>query len=286
MSFELIKQVVKLTNNERAKAGLQPLKLNDRLVDAAQDHSDDMAKDDFFSHTGVDGSSVSDRVKASGYQYSTTGENIAAGQTTAAAVVRGWMNSPGHRANILNPNYTEIGVGYEYLQNDTGSVNYNHYWTQVFGTPLNNNRAGSKLESPMKSQPTPVEVEETSDLPGLEMADNKQSDSMKDFKFSDLNNLASPKGKYKGSFTGQSDDSQLTGDDGAVDLVGNSDVMARDKYVEQFKANFMELLNNSFGSSVNIQDNSELVDFVEYISKSDFSQGTKNTIYEMTDSFM
>ena len=288
MSFELIKQVVKLTNNERAKAGLQPLKLNDRLVDAAQDHSDDMAKDDFFSHTGVDGSSVSDRVKASGYQYSTTGENIAAGQTTAAAVVRGWMNSPGHRANILNPNYTEIGVGYEYLQNDTGSVNYNHYWTQVFGTPLNNNRAGSKLESPMKSQPTPVEVEETSDLPGLEMTDNKQSDSMKDLnlKFSDLNNSASPKGNYQGSFTGQSDDSQLTGDDGAVDLVGNSEVMARDKYVAQFKANFMELLDNSFGSSVNIQDSSELDDFVEYISKSDFSQGTKNTIYEMTDSFM
>ena len=157
MSIKLIEQVVELTNVERAKEGLQPLKLNDRLLDAAQDHSNDMAQDDFFSHTGADGSTVGDRVRASGYQYSTAGENIAAGQITAAQVVEGWMNSPGHRANILNPNYTEIGVGYEYLQNDTGSVNYNYYWTQVFGTPSNNS-AGSQLESPTPiPQPDPVE---------------------------------------------------------------------------------------------------------------------------------
>ena len=161
MSTQFIEQVVELTNIERAKAGLQPLELNNQLLNAAQDHSNDMAQDDFFSHTGADGSSIGDRVRASGYQYSTTGENIAAGQTTPAQVVEGWMNSPGHRANILNPNYTEIGVGYEYLQNDTGSVNYNHYWTQVFGTPLNNN-AGSRstqTPKPTPSQPEPVEIE-------------------------------------------------------------------------------------------------------------------------------
>ncbi|MGB5713959.1 MAG: CAP domain-containing protein, partial [Waterburya sp.] len=129
MSTELINQVVELTNVERTNAGLQPLKLDSQLVDAAQDHSNDMAQDDFFSHTGVDGSTPASRVTANGYEYSTTGENIAAGQTTAAGVVESWMNSPGHRANILNPDFTEIGIGYEYLENDTGSVKYNHYWT-------------------------------------------------------------------------------------------------------------------------------------------------------------
>ena len=263
MSLELIKEVVRLTNIEREEAGLQPLKLNNQLVDAAQDHSNDMARDDFFSHTGADGSSASDRVRASGYQYSTTGENIAAGQTTAAEVVRGWMNSPGHRANILNGNYTEIGVGYEYLQNDTGSVNYNHYWTQVFGTPSNNNRRGSNLESP--SQPVP-QKEEASDISGLEnMTGNKP---------------ASPKAGYEDSLTGQSNDSVLTG--------GDSGAMARDSSVEQYRANFMELLDNSswLGSSVNVQENSESVDFAEYISKSDLAEGNKNMLYEMLDSFM
>ena len=141
MSIRLIEQVVELTNAERAKADLQPLKLNDRLTGAALDHSNDMAHDDFFSHTGVDGSTVSDRVKNSSYEYSTAGENIAAGQTSAAEVVEDWMNSPGHRANILNPNYTEIGVGYEYLENDTGKFNYERYWTQVFGTSSNDSAA-------------------------------------------------------------------------------------------------------------------------------------------------
>lgn len=131
-----VNQVLDLTNVERTKAGLKPLKLNSQLVDAAQDHSNDMAEDDFFSHTGIDDSDVGNRATDSGYQYSTVGENIAAGQTTAEEVVEGWMNSPDHRANILNPNYTEIGIGYEHAAEDTGAVNYNYYWTQVFGTPL------------------------------------------------------------------------------------------------------------------------------------------------------
>ncbi|WP_072013801.1 CAP domain-containing protein [Myxosarcina sp. GI1] len=163
MNPELINQVLKLTNAERTKAGLEPLKLNSQLVDAAQDHSNDMAEDDFFSHTGIDGSSVGDRALDSGYKYSTVGENIAAGQRTAAEVVSGWMNSPGHRANILNPNYQELGVGYRYLANDTGKVNYKHYWTQVFGTSLNNRSGGSNAELPKSTteDPTPVEPNPT-----------------------------------------------------------------------------------------------------------------------------
>ncbi len=168
MSTELINRVVELTNIERTKAGLQPLTLDLQLVDAAQDHSFDMAQDDFFSHTGADGSNVGSRVKDTGYQYSTVGENIAAGQTTAEQVVEGWMNSPGHRANILNANFTEIGIGYEYLANDTGSVNLNHYWTQVFGTPLNGNSGGSNPQPPKQETVKPAPVEEIVELTPVE----------------------------------------------------------------------------------------------------------------------
>ena len=159
MSIELINRVVELTNIERAKVGLQPLTLNLQLANAAQDHSRSMAQDDFFSHTGADGSTVGSRVQDNGYQYANAGENIAVGQTTAEQVVASWMNSPGHRANILNENYTEIGIGYEYLADDTGSVNYNHYWTQVFGRPLNNT-SGNVSPAPVSSTNTPEPLEE------------------------------------------------------------------------------------------------------------------------------
>lgn len=102
---------------------------------AAQLHSKDMALHDFFGHTGSNGSSLRDRMRAQGYSFSRAAENIAAGYPTPAGVMDGWMKSPGHSANILNCNLREIGVGYYYLANDTGNVNFHHYWTQVFGTP-------------------------------------------------------------------------------------------------------------------------------------------------------
>jgi uncharacterized protein YkwD len=129
-----IQQVLDLTNSERTKAGLQPLRLNEKLNQAAQGHSQDMAMADYFSHTGANGSNAGDRAASAGYYYSSLGENIAAGYITAEEVVQGWMNSPGHRANIMNAGYQELGVGYYYLADDTGSVNYNYYWTQEFGT--------------------------------------------------------------------------------------------------------------------------------------------------------
>lgn len=179
MSLDLINRVVELTNIERAKAGLQPLTLNLQLADAAQDHSNDMAKDDFFSHTGADGSTVATRVRASGYEYANAGENIAVGQTTAEQVVESWMNSPGHRANILNENFTEIGIGYTYLENDTGSVNYNHYWTQVFGKPLNNNSGNVT--------PNPVPESNTDSVE--EIANVQQSNPTEDSDSNDNTNL-------------------------------------------------------------------------------------------------
>jgi Ca2+-binding RTX toxin-like protein len=128
-----IAQVVALTNQFRAENGLAPLALNAELSNTAQFHSQDMASQDYFSHTGKNGSSPWDRAEMFGYGMTAMGENIAAGQRTPAAVVEGWKNSPGHRANMLNASFTEIGVGYEFLATDTGSVNYSHYWTQFFG---------------------------------------------------------------------------------------------------------------------------------------------------------
>ena len=132
---EFIQEVIQLTNQFRQDNGLNDLTFDPQLATAAQSHSENMALQDFFSHTGADGSSIGDRVDATGYNFSTAGENIAAGQSTPASVVEGWINSPGHRANLLNPDFTEIGVGYALLENDTGDVNYTHYWTQVFAAP-------------------------------------------------------------------------------------------------------------------------------------------------------
>ena len=120
-------QVIKLTNKERAKSGCKALRSNSLLKSAAQKHSADMAKKDYFSHTGKDGRSPFDRMTDAGYSFSAAAENIAAGQRTPADVVEGWMNSAGHKKNILNCTYTEIGVGY------AKGGSYGTYWTQDFG---------------------------------------------------------------------------------------------------------------------------------------------------------
>ncbi|MFF6777101.1 sigma-70 family RNA polymerase sigma factor [Streptomyces sp. NPDC012637] len=118
-------QVIELANAERAKAGCGPLTEHSLLTRAAQGHSDDMAARDFFDHTNPDGADPGDRVTAAGYRWSTYGENIAKGQRTPADVMEAWMNSPGHRANILNCSFKEIGIG---IHTAGGP-----YWTQVFG---------------------------------------------------------------------------------------------------------------------------------------------------------
>ena len=120
-------QVVALVNVERSRAGCGPVSVNAALRRAAQDHSDDMATRDYFSHTSPDGVTFAERIRAAGYQGGAIAENIAAGQTSAKDVMRGWMASPGHRANILTCSYRDIGVGYA-----TGG-SYGTYWTQTFG---------------------------------------------------------------------------------------------------------------------------------------------------------
>ncbi|MEW2156417.1 CAP domain-containing protein [Streptomyces sp. NPDC007189] len=118
-------RVVQLVNAERAKVGCHPLTVNAKLTQAAQAHSADMAAHRNMSHTGSDGSAPGDRITRAGYTWSAYGENVAYGYDTPEQVMTGWMNSPGHRANILNCSYKEIGVGLA----QPGS-----YWTQDFGT--------------------------------------------------------------------------------------------------------------------------------------------------------
>ena len=122
--FEI--KVLELVNNERAKNGLSALTLDSALSNVARNHSADMAKNNYFSHTNLKGQSPFDRLKSAGISYSYAGENIAAGQTTPEAVVNAWMNSEGHRKNILSKNFKKIGIGYY-----QGGAK-RHYWTQVF----------------------------------------------------------------------------------------------------------------------------------------------------------
>ena len=131
---EFVQRVVDLTNEFRLQNGLSLLGISFELQQAAQQHSSDLAHADYFSHTGLDGRQPWDRAEDSGYNYYTIGENIAAGQLTPEEVVQAWIDSPPHLENLMNPAFTEIGIGYEYLQDDTGLINYNHYWTQLFGT--------------------------------------------------------------------------------------------------------------------------------------------------------
>ncbi len=122
-------EVLNLVNDERIEAGLQPLTWNDQLFNAARNHSSDMAVENYFSHTSLDGRSAGDRIFDAGYDWQTYGENIAYGYTDPEAVMTGWMNSAGHRANILNGSFCELGVGVA----EHANSGYRLYWTQDFG---------------------------------------------------------------------------------------------------------------------------------------------------------
>jgi uncharacterized YkwD family protein len=123
---KLENEVVVLVNQERAKLGLAPLKHNVDLSNVARYKSEDMRDKNYFSHTSPTYGSPFDMMKKFGIDYMAAGENIAKGQPTAASVMSSWMNSPGHKANILSENFTEIGVGV--AKDANGTI----YWTQQF----------------------------------------------------------------------------------------------------------------------------------------------------------
>ncbi|MFD1850446.1 CAP domain-containing protein [Oceanobacillus bengalensis] len=116
-------EVVELTNQERAKYGLSALEIDTELSKVAREKSNDMAVNNYFDHNSPVYGSPFDMMQSFGISYNTAGENIAKGQRTPAEVVNAWMNSEGHRANILNGNFTHIGVGY---------VENGNIWTQQF----------------------------------------------------------------------------------------------------------------------------------------------------------
>ncbi|MGX9757421.1 CAP domain-containing protein [Clostridioides difficile] len=120
------KEVVDLVNVERSKAGLNPLTLDADVSNVATKKSQDMIDNNYFAHNSPTYGSPFDMLKKFGISYKTAGENIAMGQKTPKEVVNAWMNSEGHRKNILNPNYSKIGVGV--AQKSGGSI----YWTQIF----------------------------------------------------------------------------------------------------------------------------------------------------------
>ena len=127
---EFERRVFELTNEERVRYGLTPFIWNDTLANLSRAHSIDLAVNNIMGHIGSDGSHPGERTDRAGITWSYLAENVAAGRSDPATVVAGWMNLPGHRANILNPNLTHLGVGFYQLE---GSQ-FRYYSTQKFAT--------------------------------------------------------------------------------------------------------------------------------------------------------
>lgn len=122
-------EILNLVNIERKKAGVNPLTLSSKLTSVANVKAKDMAVNKYFSHQSPTYGSPFEMLQHFGVKYSYAGENIAAGQRTSKEVMNSWLNSSGHRANILNKNYTELGVGFY-----AGGL-YDTYWVQQFIRP-------------------------------------------------------------------------------------------------------------------------------------------------------
>jgi uncharacterized protein YkwD len=123
------RKVATIVNARRIEHGLRPLRFAPPVNIAAQKHSRDQARMRLMTHTGSDGTTCGDRLLREGYRWSTWGENVAVGYPTARAVVRAWMHSAGHRANILNPRFRHVGVGLKRAADGTP------YWTLDLARP-------------------------------------------------------------------------------------------------------------------------------------------------------
>lgn len=131
-----VRDVLRLINGERTKRGLKPLTVNPMLTAAARSHADYMAVNDCYAHICPGEPLLPARVKQTGYIYRKITENIHAAQLDPQRLVTGWMRSPTHRKNILDPNVTEIGIGHRYLARDDGPLRHHHYWVTNFGAPF------------------------------------------------------------------------------------------------------------------------------------------------------
>ncbi|MBX2861912.1 MAG: CAP domain-containing protein [Leptolyngbyaceae cyanobacterium MAG.088] len=155
------------TNDIRAANGASNLRFSYQLGQAAQAHAEDMATNDYFSHTSLDGSSIADRIDDSGYIYSSAGENIAAGHDSVEAVVNAWFESPGHRENLLNPDYVDIGFGLSF----NSSSEFGSYWVQEFGRPTDATTVDTRAYVPESCSIGTIASDETTVLSGNLMAD-------------------------------------------------------------------------------------------------------------------
>ncbi|KAK1944143.1 Uncharacterized protein P3T76_004055 [Phytophthora citrophthora] len=141
-------------NQERAKQGVPSLCMNKKLQAAAQRHSDDMAKNNFMAHDGHDGSTMSQRITKAGYEWDSVAENVAAGQEEVQSVMESWMTSPGHRENIMSPDYTMFGTAFSYNKDSQ----YGIYWTQDFGSGGSEACDGGNTTVPAATPPTKQEI--------------------------------------------------------------------------------------------------------------------------------
>jgi uncharacterized protein YkwD len=161
VELEALKLLATLHNEERFKAGCPELQLNSKLIGAAQLHCEWMADNKKMTHEGIKGSMPWTRVQLSGYEYTVVGENIAFGYRSPRSVMTGWMNSTGHKANILNRNYRDFGVA---VSLDSSGV---PYWCTVFGRPKS---AGASAYAEPESKFPPAiyaDINEINDFKGF-----------------------------------------------------------------------------------------------------------------------
>lgn len=130
-----IARMVAQINAVRKAHNVSPVAANALLMRAAQDHTNDMVRNDLFDHRGSNGSRVGDRLKGVEFKYKLAVENISGGLESPEATVRHWLDSAAHRRNLLNPNMCRVGVGYAHDPQDGGKVTYKHYWTMVLARP-------------------------------------------------------------------------------------------------------------------------------------------------------
>lgn len=151
-SADLVQRVIDRINDYRVRHGCPPLVPNELLLRAAQGHAEDMARLDFFGHVSADGKTLMQRYAAIGYHYLWAGENIMSWQSSPEAVVDWWYNeSPPndpHRRNLLKCTFSEIGVGYYYLENDTGKVASRRYWVADFAQPASQPQSAHVVTAP------------------------------------------------------------------------------------------------------------------------------------------
>lgn len=163
-------EVLVLVNKERQANGLAPLTRAVELDRAAGKFAQYMGEAGFFSHNGPDGSTPSSRIKAEGYNGTTWGENIAAGQRTPAAVMNAWMNSDGHRANILSSSFKEIGIGCASVSGSPMGI----YWVQNFGARKNMPAPAPAPGTPTTPAPAPAKPA----ISGINPASGKVGDTV------------------------------------------------------------------------------------------------------------